>query len=48
LAALLKEGHKLEEYAIGFAKRAAAAANKKVARKSGRKPARKRAAKRKG
>jgi DNA-binding protein H-NS len=39
LAALLKSGHKLEEYAIGGAK-PAAAARKKVARKA-RKPARK-------
>lgn len=42
LVALLKEGHKLAEYAI--AKPAPAAARKKVARK----PARKRAAKKKG
>jgi DNA-binding protein H-NS len=38
LAALLKEGHKIEEFAIGGAK--LAAASKKVARKS-KKPARK-------
>jgi DNA-binding protein H-NS len=42
LAALLKQGRKLEEFAIGSAK--LAAANKKVARKSSRKPGRKRAA----
>ena len=40
LAALLKQGHKLEEYAIGGAKRAVAA-GKKVAKKVARKPARK-------
>jgi DNA-binding protein H-NS len=46
LAALLKAGHKIEEFAIGGAK--VAAANKKVARKSTRKAARKVKAKSKG
>ena len=44
LAALLKEGHKLEEYAIGRVK--LATANKKTAKKVGRKPGRKAKAKR--
>jgi DNA-binding protein H-NS len=46
LAALLKEGHKIEEYTIGAAK--LAAASKKVARKSSRKPRKAKAVKRKG
>jgi DNA-binding protein H-NS len=48
LAALLKAGHKIEEFAIGAAKPAVAAARKKLARKVARKPARRKAAKRKG
>lgn len=42
LAPLLKEGRKIDEFRIGGAKPAvAAAAHKKIARKVGRKPARK-------
>jgi DNA-binding protein H-NS len=48
LAALLKDGHKIEEYRIGAKPAAVAAARKKIARKVARKPARKVKAKSKG